>query len=75
MTTPLFTGSEWDFNMIARSLDECGIIAQELKLNTYRNQIEVITSEQMLDAYASVGMPIYYKHWSFGKKFSREQDL
>jgi len=75
VTTPLFTGSEWDFNMIARSLDECGIIAQELKLNTYRNQIEVITSEQMLDAYASVGMPIYYKHWSFGKKFSREQDL
>lgn len=73
---PLFNGSEWDFDVIARAMDECGIIArEELKLDTYKNQIEVITSEQMLDAYASVGMPIYYKHWSFGKKFSRERDL
>lgn len=72
---PLFTGSEWDFEMIGRAMDECGIIARdELKLDVYKNQLEVITSEQMLDAYASVGMPIYYKHWSFGKKFSREQD-
>jgi stage V sporulation protein R len=23
----------------------------------------------MLDAYTSVGMPIYYKHWSYGKEF------
>lgn len=73
---PLFTGGEWDFDMIKRAMDECGIIArEELKLDTYENQIEVITSEQMLDAYASVGLPIMYKHWSFGKKFSREQDL
>ena len=73
---PLFNGSEWDFDIIARAMDECGIIArEELKLDTYKNQIEIITSEQMLDAHASVGMPIYYKHWSFGKKFSRERDL
>ena len=24
-----------------------------------------VTKEQMLDAYASIGMPIFYKHWSF----------
>ncbi|XPE46945.1 SpoVR family protein [Shigella flexneri] len=23
----------------------------------------------MMDAYSSVGMPINYPHWSFGKKF------
>ncbi len=38
-------------------------------LDTYPNQIEVITSEQMMDAYASVGMPVNYHHWSFGKHF------
>ena len=39
-------------------------------LDVYPNQIEVITAEQMLDAYSSVGMPLFYKHWSFGKHFA-----
>jgi len=72
---PLFTDSEWNFEIISNILEECGIIAEELKLDCYKNQIEIITVEQMLDAYASIGMPIYYKHWSFGKSFSREYDL
>lgn len=75
-TKPLFTGSEWDFDLINRAMQECGTIARdELKLDTYPNQIEIVTSEQMIDAYASVGLPVMYKHWSFGKKFSRERDL
>ena len=37
------------------------------------NQIEVITAEQMLDAYSSVGMPLFYKHWSFGKHFAQHE--
>ena len=37
------------------------------------NQIEVITAEQMLDAYSSVGMPLFYKHWSFGKHFAYQE--
>ena len=32
-------------------------------------QMEIISSEQMLDAYSSVGMPLMYRHWSFGKHF------
>jgi stage V sporulation protein R len=39
----------------------------------YKNQFEIISSEQMLDAYTSIGMPIYYQHWSFGKHFLQEQ--
>jgi stage V sporulation protein R len=31
--------------------------------------MEVISSEQMLDAYSSIGMPLMYRHWSFGKHF------
>jgi len=76
MVEPLFTGSDWDFSLIDRAMVECGIIAKdELRLDTYRNALEIVTSEQMLDAYASVGLPVMYKHWSFGKKFSRERDL
>ena len=47
----------------------------ELGLDTYPNQVEVITSEQMLDAYASIGLPLMYRHWSFGKRFAREEAL
>jgi len=76
MTTPLFEGSEWSYPLLERAMEECAKIAkEELRLDTYKNQIEIISSEQMLDAYASVGMPIFYRHWSFGKKFSRERDL
>jgi spore cortex formation protein SpoVR/YcgB (stage V sporulation) len=48
-------------------------VAAEYGLDTYPNQIEVITSEQMIDAYSSVGMPVGYHHWSFGKHFMTTQ--
>ncbi|WP_337267347.1 SpoVR family protein [Oryzifoliimicrobium ureilyticus] len=64
----LFEGSDWDFATLQRIHDACEDIAlKELGLDVYPNQIEVITSEQMLDAYSSTGMPLFYRHWSFGK--------
>src|SRR5712672_1764576 len=73
---PLFEGSNWDFTILQRvhaAIEE--IALGELGLDIYPNQIEVITSEQMLDAYASVGLPLMYRHWSFGKRFAREDAL
>jgi stage V sporulation protein R len=67
----LFEGADWDFATLQRILEACETIARsELGLDVYPNQIEVITAEQMLDAYSSVGMPLFYKHWSFGKHFA-----
>jgi stage V sporulation protein R len=67
----LFPGADWDFLTLQRIHDACERIARsELGLDVYPNQIEVITAEQMLDAYSSVGMPLFYKHWSFGKHFA-----
>ncbi len=67
---PLFEGSDWDFELIQRIYDTIEPIALgEMGLNIYPNQIEIISVEQMLDAYSSVGMPLFYKHWSFGKQF------
>jgi spore cortex formation protein SpoVR/YcgB (stage V sporulation) len=69
----LYTDAEWSFDKIDRVYEEIEKIAkEELKLDWYPNQIEIISSEQMLDAYTSVGMPIMYNHWSFGKRFVEE---
>lgn len=69
MTTPISTGSEWTFDLIRKYDEEIAKIAKEFGLDTYPNQIEVISAEQMMDAYSSVGMPVGYNHWSFGKQF------
>ncbi len=72
----LYEGAEWDFATIRRVHDAIERIAiDEMGLDTYPNQIELISSEQMLDAYSSVGMPLFYQHWSFGKHFIRHHDL
>lgn len=66
---PISTGSEWTFELIQAYDREIARLAKDFKLDTYPNQIEVISAEQMMDSYASVGMPIGYNHWSFGKHF------
>jgi len=76
MGTPLFTGPNWDFGGLRKVHDAIERIAvDEMGLDTYPLQIEVITSEQMLDAYASVGLPLMYGHWSFGKRFAYHETL
>ncbi len=62
--------SEWTFPLLERFDREIAEIAHNVHgLDTYANQIEVISSEQMIDAYSSIGLPIGYQHWSFGKQF------
>ena len=61
--------SEWTFDLIEQAHREIRRVAQNFGLDTYPNQLEIITAEQMMDAYASVGMPVSYNHWSFGKHF------
>lgn len=65
----LSDGPDWTFELLERYHSEIKRVADYYKLDAYPNQIEVITSEQMMDAYSSIGMPINYNHWSFGKKF------
>ncbi|MFO6425402.1 SpoVR family protein [Motilimonas sp. KMU-193] len=62
-------GPDWNFSLLELYDQEIQRVAKLYKLDTYPNQIEVITAEQMMDAYSSVGMPIGYRHWSYGKKF------
>lgn len=66
---PISEGSEWTFELLQSYDTEIARIAAEFGLDTYPNQIEIITSEQMMDCYSSTGMPVFYPHWSFGKQF------
>jgi len=61
--------SDWTFELIDQYHDAIKNIARSYGLDTYPNQLEIITAEQMMDAYSSVGMPVNYRHWSFGKEF------
>jgi stage V sporulation protein R len=72
-TNAISRGADWDFDLLERYDTEIGRIAGDFGLDTYPNQIEVITSEQMLDAYASSGLPLGYPHWSYGKEFIRNE--
>jgi spore cortex formation protein SpoVR/YcgB (stage V sporulation) len=72
----LFETGEWNFDTLKRTYDAIEQVAVgEMGLDPYPNQIELISSEQMLDAYSSIGMPIFYHHWSFGKRFARDEAM
>ncbi len=66
---PLPDPSDWTFELIERYHAAIAATAERFGLDTYPNQLEVISAEQMMDAYASVGMPVGYRHWSYGKEF------
>ena len=66
-TLPSSAASGWPNAIEAIALEDLG-------LDVYLNQIEIISSEQMLDAYCSVGMPLMYEHWSFGKRFIHDEE-
>lgn len=76
MSKLLYQGSEWDFAQLKTVFSAVEDVAlKDLGLDVYPNQIEIISSEQMLDAYSAHGMPLMYHHWSFGKIFAREETM
>lgn len=71
----LFSKSDWNDETIEEADKIVSRIASEyLGLSTYPNQFEIISSEQMLDAYSLIGLPISYSHWKFGKDFVMNQN-
>lgn len=68
------TSSDWTFELLKEYDTHIGRIAHDkFNLDTYPNQIEIVSSEQMIDAYTAIGMPVNYHHWSFGKDFVKTQ--
>jgi spore cortex formation protein SpoVR/YcgB (stage V sporulation) len=69
MSKLLSDSSEWSFELVDDYDKEIARVSADFGLDTFTNQIEIISSEQMMDAYSSVGMPVGYHHWSYGKHF------
>ena len=67
------SGQEWTFEKLDEIYSEIEkVVDEKYQLDYYPNHLEVISSEQMLDAYSAVGLPIYYNHWTFGEQFIKE---
>jgi spore cortex formation protein SpoVR/YcgB (stage V sporulation) len=76
MAKPLFEGTQWTFALIQEVLDVCEKIGrEELRFDFYTNQIEIVSTDQMLDTNSSIGMPIFYKWWGFGKRDAMARHL
>ena len=60
---------DWDFELLEYFDKQIQSLAINYGLDTYPNQIEIITSAQMLEACSNLGLPVNYNHWSFGKHY------
>src|ERR1035437_2375530 len=70
----LSENNDWTLEKLQRAWDEIESIAhKELHLDLYPSQIEIIDASQMLELYASNGLPMMYNHWSFGKHFLQQE--
>jgi len=70
---PIATGSEWTVPLLERFDAALLAHARRLGLETYPVQYEVITAAQMIDLCSTVGMPVHYPHWSFGKQLLSQE--
>jgi spore cortex formation protein SpoVR/YcgB (stage V sporulation) len=70
MSKLLYDDNNWSFDRMYRALEEIEIIGkEELRLDYYPIQIEIVDAEEMLNLYSSNAMPMMYPHWSFGKEY------
>jgi stage V sporulation protein R len=66
----MFCSPNWNYETLLAADEVTHRIGRDdFKLKVYPNQIEIVTSEQMLDAYSLIGLPVSYPHWKFGKDF------
>lgn len=67
----IFTNNEWNEETLIYADEIINKLNDDtLKLSIYPNQYEIVTAEQMLDAYSLIGLPTSYNHWKFGKSFA-----
>jgi stage V sporulation protein R len=50
-------------------------VAEDLGLDWYPIDYEIIDYQEMLGAMAYTGLPTHYRHWSYGKEYERTHTL
>ena len=67
---PLFDTAEWTVPLMEKTWEVIDAYGKEwLGLEYNDPQFQITTADQMISAYASVGLPNHYSHWSLGKSF------
>lgn len=70
------SGQDWTFEKLEEVYEIIEKIAvDKYKMDLYPNQIEIISSEQMLEQYTSHGLPVFYGHWSMGQSFIQQSQM
>ena len=75
MSKLLPQGPSWTFDDLKeyqKVIEEIAI--EDFGIDFYPNQLEIVTSEQMIDVYASTGLPVTYNHWRYGKYHSYQSN-
>lgn len=68
--------NEWTTDLLREVYDKIEEIAiGEMGYSIYPNQIEIISAEGMLEAYATVGLPVMFTHWTFGKRYLSQSKI
>ena len=67
--------SDWTEADLMRWDDKICRIAEDLGLDWYPIDYEIIDYQEMLGAMAYVGLPTHYRHWSYGKEYERTHTL
>ncbi len=74
MSKLLYKTDEWSVELLEKAWNVIDDIAKnKFGLDYYDSKVELVSAEQMLDAYSSIGLPSMYSHWSFGKSFIQNE--
>ena len=67
--------SDWTTKDLLYWDDKISHIAEDLGLDWYPIDYEIIDYQEMLGAMAYTGLPTHYRHWSYGKEYERTHTL
>jgi stage V sporulation protein R len=66
---------DWTTADLAHWDDKICRVAEDLGLDWYPIDYEIIDYQEMLGAMAYTGLPTHYRHWSYGKEYERTHTL
>ena len=67
--------SDWTPSDLAHWDSKIIRVAEDLGLDWYPIDYEIIDYQEMLSAMAYTGLPTHYRHWSYGKEYERTHTL
>lgn len=65
----LIKSQDWNEASLEKAWDVIKKLAAKYDLDYYEPQFEIVTYEQMIEAYTHIGLPTYFNHWTLGKDY------